>query len=164
MARVVREAEIVRYHVVGFWRRALAAAIDGFVLLPGYALFGLLLGAVAGRRIPRLREVGIDYLVEMLLGHDPLVLGGFFLCLVIGTLYVSLFTAARGQTLGKHLLGLKVITTAGDRPNLWRALARTGALVAGALFFGVGLLWVGFDREKRGLHDWLVGTYVVFVR
>jgi uncharacterized RDD family membrane protein YckC len=22
-------------------------------------------------------------------------------------------------------------------------------------------LWIGFDREKRGLHDWIADTYVV---
>ena len=26
-----------------------------------------------------------------------------------------------------------------------------------------GLLWIGFDREKRGLHDWLTHTYAVLV-
>jgi uncharacterized RDD family membrane protein YckC len=25
----------------------------------------------------------------------------------------------------------------------------------------LGFLWIGFDREKRGLHDWLADTYVV---
>jgi uncharacterized RDD family membrane protein YckC len=25
----------------------------------------------------------------------------------------------------------------------------------------LGFLWVGFDSEKRGLHDWIAGTYVI---
>jgi uncharacterized RDD family membrane protein YckC len=25
----------------------------------------------------------------------------------------------------------------------------------------LGFLWIGFDSEKRGLHDWIAGTYVV---
>jgi uncharacterized RDD family membrane protein YckC len=25
----------------------------------------------------------------------------------------------------------------------------------------LGFFWVGFDSEKRGLHDWIAGTYVI---
>jgi len=25
-------------------------------------------------------------------------------------------------------------------------------------------LWIGFDREKRALHDWVAGTYVVLAQ
>jgi uncharacterized RDD family membrane protein YckC len=28
---------------------------------------------------------------------------------------------------------------------------------------GLGFLWIGFDSEKRGLQDWVSGTYVVKV-
>ena len=43
--------------------------------------------------------------------------------------------------------------------NLVRPIAAPGRPAAATL--GLGFAWIGFDREKRGLHDWLAGTYVV---
>ena len=31
----------------------------------------------------------------------------------------------------------------------------------GVATLGLGFIWIAFDSEKRGLHDWLAGTYVV---
>ena len=54
-----------------------------------------------------------------------------------------------------------VIDAYGERPSMARALVRTLALTAVVGAAGARLLWIGFDREKRGLHDWLADTYVV---
>jgi uncharacterized RDD family membrane protein YckC len=158
---VVREVEVVRVRVAGFWRRLAAGMIDLLVLAPVFALLGLLLAAMFGGRVPRLRELGVDWAVELLLGRNPLALGGFALCAVVGMMYFTLFHAARGQTLGKQLLRLRVITKDGERPALLRSLGRTAAGLGSALLCSLGLIWIAFDREKRGLHDWLAGTWVV---
>ena len=70
-------------------------------------------------------------------------------------------TATRGQTPGKQLLGLIVIDAYGERPSLLKTLLRTVGYAVSVLPFSLGFLWIGFDREKRALHDWLAGTYVV---
>src|SRR5215831_8436714 len=121
MAPAVREQRVVRCRVAGFWRRCAAGAVDLLVLSPWFALLGLLLGGLFGGRIPRWREIGVDYLVELMVSRSPLVLGGLLLCTTIGGLYFTLFHAARGQTLGQHMLGLFVITKTGTRPTLGRA-------------------------------------------
>jgi uncharacterized RDD family membrane protein YckC len=158
---VVREAEVVHVRVAGFWRRFLAGALDFLVLAPIFALLGLVLAALFGGRVPRFRELGVDWAVELLLGRNPLALGGFGLCVLVGILYFTLFHAARGRTPGQQLIGLSVITQNGQRPSLWRALGRTALAFGSALLCSLGLIWIAFDREKRGLHDWLAGTWVV---
>ena len=72
-----------------------------------------------------------------------------------------LFVAITGRTPGLKLLRVRVINVYGERPEWWRACLRCGGFVIGLLLLGLGLLWIGFDRHKRGLHDWLAGTYVV---
>ena len=42
-----------------------------------------------------------------------------------------------------------------------RSLARCAGYLAGVVTLFLGFLWVGFDSEKRGLHDWIAGTYVI---
>ena len=76
-------------------------------------------------------------------------------------LYLFLFQAMVGQMLGMRVLALRVIDVYGEPPSYLRAGLRTaGYLVSlGTLF--LGFLWIGFDAEKRGLHDWIAGTYVI---
>ena len=111
--------------------------------------------------VPRLGELSPDLIVVALLdgntaGEALLALGA-----IVSLLYVVLFVATRGQTPGKQLLGLLVIDAYGERPSLAKTLLRTGGYALSVLPFSLGFLWIGFDREKRALHDWLAGTYVV---
>ena len=38
---------------------------------------------------------------------------------------------------------------------------RCAGYLAGVATLFLGFLWMGFDSEKRGLHDWIAGTYVI---
>jgi len=58
-------------------------------------------------------------------------------------------------------LGLKVIDVYGEPPSVTRSALRTLGYLAGLATLGLGFVWVGFDAEKRGLHDWIAGTYVI---
>lgn len=153
-----------RYRVAGFWRRTLAGAIDFFLLVPVFALLGILLSALLGRPLPRLSELGPDLLISALLDGNPVGEALVILCGILLLLYFFMFHALRGQTPGKRMLGLAVIDVYGERPTMTRALLRTVGYLLSALLFSLGFLWIGFDREKRALHDWLAGTYVVFAR
>jgi uncharacterized RDD family membrane protein YckC len=150
-----------RYRVAGFWWRATAAAVDGLVLLPLMLLFAGVTATVGGGTIPRLGELGLGYLVNLALNGGAVGPAALVMATIVGALYFFIFHAMRGQTPGKRLLGLRVIDAWGERPTWARALVRTGGYALSALLFSLGFLWIGFDREKRGLHDWLAGTYVV---
>jgi uncharacterized RDD family membrane protein YckC len=67
---------------------------------------------------------------------------------------VCLLTAISGLTVGKRLLGIRVIRTDGSRPGFRWALLRTVLL----LFVVPPLL---ADRDLRGLHDRASDTIVV---
>jgi uncharacterized RDD family membrane protein YckC len=158
------DVEVIRYRAAGFWRRLAAGMVDGILMVPVAGLFGIALASLLGGRVPHMREIGVDYIVELLLGRDPLSLIGAALALVLIGLYFVLLHATRGQTIGKLLCGVRVITKAGERPSVLRALGRTGGCVLSWVLFSLGFIWIAFDREKRGLHDFLAGTYVVLVR
>ena len=74
-------------------------------------------------------------------------------------------TAIWGRTLGKLAVGVKVVNEQGQPPGIWRAILREviGKFVSG-LVICLGYIWVAFDREKRGWHDHIAGTYVVSAR
>ena len=149
------------YRVAGLMRRAAACAIDGVIVAPFALAAGALVAVVAGQPLPRFGELGLAAAVDLALHGDaigPAVLG---MAALVIALFFFIFHALRGQTPGKRLLGLRVIDPYGLPPSLPRALARTAGGLVSTLGFSLGFLWIGFDREKRGLHDWLAGTWVV---
>ncbi len=147
--------------MAGFWQRAAAAAIDGGVLFVTLGILGVVIALVTGARIPNLREIGLDYVIELALGGQPAVVLGLALATGVGVLYFLLFHAMSGQTLGKRALRIRVISAYGRSIGLRGATIRLGGCALGALMLSLGFVWIAFDREKRGLHDWLAGSYVV---
>ena len=75
--------------------------------------------------------------------------------------YLVAFTAG-GQTIGKMLLGIRVVPAEpGDALDLARSLVRTAVWSMMVLPAGLGLLTALFSVDRRGLHDRLAGTKVV---
>ena len=80
---------------------------------------------------------------------------------LIAILYYVLFTGVKGQTLGKMALRIQVVDANGNVPGLGRAALREiGKLVSGLVIL-LGYFWIGWDRQKRGWHDHIAGTYVI---
>jgi uncharacterized RDD family membrane protein YckC len=77
--------------------------------------------------------------------------------------YFTLGHGTRGQTIGKRILGARVIDEGGEPIGYLRALGRCAATAVAALPFGIGLAVAGLRRDRRGLHDFLAGTRVVRV-
>ena len=75
--------------------------------------------------------------------------------------YLIAFTTI-GQTLGKMVVGLKVVGADHDSvPGVGRATVRSLLALLLALPAGLGLLPAVMSRDGRGLHDRLAGTRVV---
>lgn len=149
------------FHVAGFWRRLGAALVDLAIIVPVAYILCWLAGTVAGISLPDSRHHGLDFWLDLFLASDPALIGGLGLTLAIGSIYAMVFQVTRAATPGMRLLKTRIIDLYGDPPSTARSLARTGGYLAGVVTLGLGYLWIGFDSEKRGLHDWIAGTYVV---
>jgi uncharacterized RDD family membrane protein YckC len=148
-------------YVAGFWRRTVAAVVDAAVVLPLAIAVVWAASRLTGLTLPSPRKSAVDYWLDLVLAGDPGLLTALGLGAAVLVVYLLLFQTLVGRTLGMRLLGLRIIDVYGDPPVVWRAgLRALGYLVALATG-GLGFLWVAFDREKRGLHDWLSGTYVI---
>ena len=149
------------FYVVGFWRRGLAAFVDLAVVVPLALVLIWLSSLAAGLELPASNHQGPDYWLDLFLASHPALMGGLGLLFGIGCLYVLIFQITMGRTLGMLVLKTRIIDVYGDPPSSGRAVARTAGYMAGFATLSLGFLWIGFDSEKRGLHDWLSGTYVV---
>jgi uncharacterized RDD family membrane protein YckC len=147
--------------VAGFWRRFAAGAADVSVLAVVFVLLDMLVTLALGQKVPRLAQLGPDYLVNVAINGDALAEIGLLLLAILGFLYFFIFQALRGQTPGQRLMGVRVVDGFGEPPSVGRALARTAAFAPSWALFALGVVWIAFDREKRGLHDRLADTYVI---
>ena len=147
----VAQATYVGYG--GFWRRVLAAIIDGLIMGLAMLPFGL----------------GMGFADLGLMREDPSSIFArlaamMFVCfvrLILSWVYGAGFESSPWQaTPGKMVLGLKVTDLEGRRIGFARATGRNLAKVLSSLILCIGYLMVAFTEKKQGLHDMLAGTLV----
>ncbi|WP_172599971.1 RDD family protein [Sulfuricystis multivorans] len=68
-----------------------------------------------------------------------------------------------GQTLAMKTWRLRLVGIDGAAPSLGQLLLRQILSWPSVLFYGAGLLWAFFDRDRQFLHDRLAGTRIIFV-
>jgi uncharacterized RDD family membrane protein YckC len=76
-------------------------------------------------------------------------------------LYVTGFHVAHGQTPAKALLRLRVVNQLGNNPSPLQAFARAVTLIFSMNLFFIPFAYAFFDPQRRTLHDFVAGTYVV---
>jgi uncharacterized RDD family membrane protein YckC len=91
----------------------------------------------------------------------PLVLFVTFGWFCLSITYFVLFHGMDGQTIGKRLLGLRVVGAEQSPITYRQALLRYFALIVAFMPLAVGVLWILVNREKRGWHDLIAHTWVV---
>jgi uncharacterized RDD family membrane protein YckC len=87
--------------------------------------------------------------------------------ILITVLYLPLSWTLTGQSVGKALLGLRIVRNDPRRPtlvklSLMRSMVRASGYWLSLLPLGLGLLMAVFDEQHRTLHDRLAGTRVVY--
>ena len=108
-------------------------------------------------------ERGIGELGGSLIGLSVIALLALFV-------YTLMLLAREGQTIGKRVIGIRIVRTDGERAGLLRLLglryiapALLGAIpYIGAVFALANILWI-FGEERRCLHDHFADTMVVNV-
>ena len=78
--------------------------------------------------------------------------------------YFIVPTGIFGRTIGKWVAGISVVDEDGNKPGVAVAIPRevVGRFVA-TITFGIGIIWVVFDKNHQGWHDKMAGTYVVVI-
>lgn len=154
--------------------RSLAAALD---LLLIYVLFEPLLF----RRITMTFDANIDQ--EKLAAANQSATVGELLhrlheahfienwlanSFVHGVIIMAMIVLAQifiGNTPGKWILGLKIVRrTTHAKVEPWRYVLRICACFFAALPLMIGIIWMMFNRERRGWHDMIAGTVVLNTR
>jgi uncharacterized RDD family membrane protein YckC len=135
------------FEYAGFWVRVGASLIDTVLL-------ALII-------VPLLSAVyGWDYLTSSTgLFAGPI---DFLISWVFPAIAVILFWIYRQATPGKMAFSARIVDAAtGERPSNRQLIGRYFAYFVSTIPFGLGLIWVAFDKRKQGWHDKLAGTVVI---
>ncbi len=76
-------------------------------------------------------------------------------------LYFACFIAAHGQTPGKALFRLRVITEDGQKPHFVKSLLRALAMAFSIDLLFLPMFYAFFNPQRRAFHDIVARTYVV---
>lgn len=138
--------EATRY--AGFWIRVGASLIDTiFMALIIFPILTLMYGT--------------DYWLGDSLSAGPIEI---FLNYILPAIAVIAFWVYKSATPGKMLCKLKIISTKdGNAPSIGQLIGRYFAYYVSMIPFFIGFIWVAFDKNKRGWHDKLSSTAVVYV-
>ena len=156
--------EQAQHTYAGFWMRFVASIIDGvllgivniIILVPFLGLVGLT--AAAGASDIESDSRGAGLMIALLSTYIISMLA----VAVAGWLYFALMeSSARGATLGKMALGLRVVDLNGERIGFGRATGRYFGKLLSGLILGVGYIMAAFTQQKQALHDIIAGSLVI---
>ena len=134
----------------GFWRRVIATLVDTLWL-------SILL-------LPLLHLVyGGDYLLMPdSLVEEPFEWQGILINDLLPALLIIGFWVRFSATPGKWLLDCEIVNAKNGEPLTPRqALLRYIGYFVATLPFGLGILWIIWDKHKQGWHDKIAGTVVI---
>ena len=89
-------------------------------------------------------------------------LTGFGFTFVFNLLYTTIFWILAGKTIGKAVIGLRVVGPKGSRVTVWRAFRRYVGYWISALPLFLGYFWVLVSDRRHGWHDIIAGTSVIY--
>jgi uncharacterized RDD family membrane protein YckC len=138
----------------GFWRRFGAALIDGVILSVVLQVIALIFGG----NMYRTEHTGGTTSVHV--GASGLL---FLLDIAIAVAYFGYLEGSpSGQTIGKRVLGIRVIDFSNGGPiGRARAVGRYFARWLSGIACFLGYLWMLWDKEKQTWHDKLTTSVVV---
>lgn len=134
----------------GFWQRFAAAFVDGIIT----QIIAFCIAFPAGMLL------GLSGLHQQMQGLAEVI--GFIIGILTAWLYSALQESSEARaTLGKKMLGLKVVDLSGRRISFGQATGRHFGKIISGLILLIGYLMQPFTERKQALHDMMAGTLVI---
>jgi Predicted membrane protein/domain len=164
----ILKQQVLTKRYAGFFVRSLAFSVDSIILgIAGILAFVALCGAgtIDFQQLMQLTEEfwnnpTIESLNKMF--NAPGMDLYFIISLLLQTVYFVILHALYGATIGKMLFRIHVETAKGDKITWLAAIIRYIASIMSMMLYGLGYLTVLIDPKRRGLHDFIASTCVVY--
>ncbi len=137
-------------HYAGFISRLLAYTIDLIIVVVSLIGIGWVMRTAA-------EIFQMDFIIVSVFW---IAVAGVLSFLFMAVYYVF-FWSLTGQTPGKMIFGVRVVSVDGGRVSIWQSIRRfVGYLISFILY--LGYLWILVDDRRQGWHDKIANTLVVY--
>ncbi len=144
------------YEYAGFWVRLAAYLIDSAIVFAALLVVRLVMSGlmVAAKGTPLGGNILFQYDLKDIVLY------------VTEVFYFILCTYYTGTTLGKKAMNLRVICAGGEEKLgfLTVIYRETVGRFLCSVIMGIGYIIAGIDKEKRGIHDILCDTRVIYAK
>lgn len=154
--------QLNEYQLATIRKRFAAFFIDWIVLILIYLLI-IIVFALFDMNLSKIDVHGI-FEVEVEMEHAPeylITILKFLFGLLPFLYFTLLFYFWKGQTVGKYLFRLKVLSLYHEHIGLWHCIERSLGYFASALEFGFGYIQAYWNPNRMSLHDKIGETVVV---
>ena len=153
--------DIADFKRAGFLIRSIAMIIDIlFVVMLDIGLLlatAVLIGKTTGIVDMVLTSRGLEFLKDLI----PLVKTAATMMFVVPPLFFIAMITFFGQTIGKMIMGIRVVRSDGRPVSLLISTVRFLAYFPCGLLLFAGFLWILWDPERQGWHDMIADTLVI---
>lgn len=150
-------------HYAGFVTRFLAFVIDILVISIS---IGVMLGTIG--LILNFFNIDVRSLttgtnnLSQFANYIVVFLTSFAFTFIVSLVYTVFLWVVAGKTIGKAVMGVRVIGPKGARLTIGRALKRYIGYWISAIPLFMGYFWVLVNDERHGWHDTIAGTSVIY--
>jgi len=146
----------------GFVSRLVAYVIDLLVVIATIIIVGITADLIL--RFFRLSEI-----IDTLLTSGNALGDALRFLTYLGSIafisfsyFVLIWTFTAGQSVGKVIMGVRIVPIDGTKITIWRSIVRYVAFLFSAILLFLGLLWVLISDNRQGWHDKVARTYVIY--
>jgi uncharacterized RDD family membrane protein YckC len=150
------------YTLAPIWKRSVSMMIDIVVLLITYMVIQIVI-QMLGFDVKHIQITGFTHLEiesESMTDTGKLTIKIILACIPV--LYFTLCTYFfNGQTIGKKLLKIQVVSIYHHKIGFWHCLERSLGYAASSLELGLGFIQAFWNPNRMALHDKIGDTVVV---
>lgn len=156
ISQVTPPLQTIAVSYAGFWVRFAAAFIDGLIIILINFAISFFIGFVVGffDGLNHIRFVQTPFLKQLVTAVSY----------AASIFYYVYFIGSRGQTFGKQLMKIKVVSmsSTSNPPGYFPAFLReiVGKFISFIVIL-LGFFWMLWDPKKQTWHDKIAGTVVI---
>ncbi|MEO7296965.1 MAG: RDD family protein [Verrucomicrobiota bacterium] len=149
------------FEPVGFWPRLGATVVDRILLYLVFFAIARMMGWPMNLRSEQTANV---HRFEDLIPLLAVLAKQAGVSLTIHMIYEVLMTGKFGATLGKMIIGARIVRLDNSKLGYKYAFYRFLGKILSDLIFYIGYIFIAFREDKRALHDLLAKTRVIYKR
>jgi uncharacterized RDD family membrane protein YckC len=152
-------------HYAGFASRFVAFVIDVVILSTTLVFLSWFANSVLD--MMQLRPIlkylnGTTPVISTIWSYIISPLGASFISFLIILSYYMFFWTIAGQTIGKAIMGIRIVPLKGGKLSFARAFLRYSGYFVSAILLCTGFMWILIDDRRLAYHDKIARTCVIY--